>query len=167
MGQGGLVRKQKRLNGYQQRKAKLEKEKRAKKRAKLEKKGVLQPCPQSDTERKESYKQVTKVHKAIKRGGTYVKHEKASMFPMQRIKEYQSGVEERKEIKRIRNWLIQTQGKRCAICGLPITKKGDCTVDHIIPKSQGGKTTKGNCQLAHKLCNLLKDNEVSSKKLDN
>lgn len=167
MGQS-VIRKQRRLNGYEQRKAKMELEKKRKKAAKLARKGIIITRADNWDDRKVAYKEWATSHKTVKQGGQPVKRAKPAMFtPTQRAAYLrQQGKKERREIKKIRNWLIQTQGMRCAICGLPITKEDDCTVDHIIPKSQGGRTTRGNCQLAHKLCNLLKDNNVSEEKLD-
>lgn len=147
----------------------MELEKRRKKAAKLAKKGIVKPDIRDGESLRENYRQTAEVHKSIKRGGQPIRKEKVYMFSPQQRADYfrRQGEKERREIKKIRNWLIQTKGMRCAICGLPITKMEDCTIDHIIPKYKGGKTTRGNCQLAHKMCNLLKDNNVSEKKLDN
>lgn len=41
----------------------------------------------------------------------------------------------------------------CHLCGEPITKQQDFSLDHLIPKSQGGKTTPNNLKPAHKKCN--------------
>lgn len=168
MGQG-VIKKQRRLNGYEQKKAKMELEKKRKKAEKLAKKGIIITRADNWADRKAAYKEWATAHKNVKQGGQPIKREKGMLFTPGQRAAYarKQGAAERREIKKIRNWLIQTQGMRCAICGLPITKEEDCTVDHIIPKCQGGRTTRGNCQLAHKLCNLLKDNNVSEKKLDN
>lgn len=45
----------------------------------------------------------------------------------------------------------------CALCGKPMTQ-WDKTVDHIIPKSKGGKDSKSNIRYAHRSCNQLKGN---------
>lgn len=45
----------------------------------------------------------------------------------------------------------------CALCGKPMTQ-WDKTVDHIIPKSKGGKDAKSNIRYAHRDCNQLKGN---------
>lgn len=54
----------------------------------------------------------------------------------------------------------------CKICGLPVIydKHADNnwsgTIDHIVPVSLGGEHSMNNCQLAHRLCNSLKNNSV-------
>lgn len=51
----------------------------------------------------------------------------------------------------------------CRICGLPVhSEKGvddywDGTIDHIVPLSKGGEHSMSNCQLAHRVCNSLKN----------
>lgn len=47
-------------------------------------------------------------------------------------------------------------GHICGICGGEIASYTDAEVDHIVPYSKGGKTTKDNAQLAHAACNNLK-----------
>lgn len=44
----------------------------------------------------------------------------------------------------------------CRICHKPIETFSDCSADHIVPYSKGGKTTLSNMQLAHKSCNSKK-----------
>ena len=56
--------------------------------------------------------------------------------------------------------LLWENGKRCAICGKKIRSFDELTVDHIVPRSKGGKHTIGNCQLAHKSCNSLKNDKM-------
>ena len=51
-----------------------------------------------------------------------------------------------------RNVLVRDRFK-CAYCG---TRKERLSIDHIIPKSRGGKTTFENCVAACKACNLKK-----------
>lgn len=169
MGQGSLKRRQKKLDGYALKKEKLERDKKIKRAEKLAKKGVVITRPKNSEERTQKYKQVSTAHKATKRGSAPAKREKAHMFTAAQRAQYAKllGVHDRRAVQRVRAQLIAEQGMRCAICGLPITREEDCTVDHIVPRSKGGKTTMSNCQLAHKLCNLLKDNQVSEKKLDN
>ena len=54
----------------------------------------------------------------------------------------------------------------CGICGLPVPydKSPDnlwaATIDHIIPLSRGGKHEMSNCQLAHRLCNSMKQDDI-------
>lgn len=47
----------------------------------------------------------------------------------------------------------------CEICSFPIVEEKDLTVDHIIPKSQGGKDSVNNMQPAHWVCNQQKGSE--------
>ena len=51
-----------------------------------------------------------------------------------------------------RNVLVRDRFK-CAYCG---TRKERLSIDHIIPKSKGGKTNFENCVAACKACNLKK-----------
>lgn len=60
----------------------------------------------------------------------------------------------------------------CQICGLPVVydKHADNnwsgTIDHIIPVSLNGEHSMKNCQLAHRLCNSLKNNNVEHFSID-
>lgn len=62
--------------------------------------------------------------------------------------------------KSIKLQLLWEYGNRCAICGKKIRNLDDLTVDHIIPKAKGGKNLISNCQLAHKICNELKNDTL-------
>jgi 5-methylcytosine-specific restriction endonuclease McrA len=44
----------------------------------------------------------------------------------------------------------------CSICGKPIRFREDLTVDHITPRSKGGRSSLDNLQPAHKICNEAK-----------
>jgi endogenous inhibitor of DNA gyrase (YacG/DUF329 family) len=54
----------------------------------------------------------------------------------------------------------------CGICGMPVPYDKDpfniwaATIDHIIPLSQGGTHEATNCQLAHRICNSLKQDST-------
>lgn len=50
----------------------------------------------------------------------------------------------------------------CALCGCAITRERDLTLDHIVPRSRGGSNYLHNMQPAHKKCNELKGNTVTS-----
>ena len=60
----------------------------------------------------------------------------------------------------------------CQICGLPVhSEKGvddywDGTIDHILPLSKGGEHSMSNCQLAHRVCNSLKNQCEDDYKID-
>lgn len=47
----------------------------------------------------------------------------------------------------------------CSYCG-KLLNKYNISIDHIIPVSQGGKTTYQNCVVACKTCNNFKDNRT-------
>lgn len=57
-----------------------------------------------------------------------------------------------------KNVLIR-DGFRCAYCG---SQKFRLTIDHIIPKSRGGKSNFDNCVAACKLCNTKKGDRLPS-----
>jgi uncharacterized protein DUF262/HNH endonuclease len=48
----------------------------------------------------------------------------------------------------------------CRLCKNQIHTFEDCTVDHIIPYSKGGKTVPENAQLAHRGCNAKKNAQM-------
>lgn len=48
----------------------------------------------------------------------------------------------------------------CQLCKNEIHTFEDCTVDHIIPYSKGGKTVPENAQLAHRGCNAKKNAQM-------
>ena len=50
----------------------------------------------------------------------------------------------------------------CRICHKPIESFSDCSADHIVPYSKGGKTTLSNMQLAHKSCNSKKKDKIKN-----
>lgn len=64
--------------------------------------------------------------------------------------------------KFIRGQLIQEKGAVCAICGTPFSNMKEITIDHIVPLSKGGATTKDNCQLACLKCNQEKGDALSA-----
>lgn len=51
---------------------------------------------------------------------------------------------------------------RCELCGKTIDNERDLTLDHIVPRSRGGSDWLHNMQPAHKHCNELKGNTVTS-----
>ena len=48
----------------------------------------------------------------------------------------------------------------CQLCKNAIHSFDDCTVDHIVPYSKGGKTLPQNGQLAHRSCNASKNAQM-------
>lgn len=54
----------------------------------------------------------------------------------------------------------------CGICGLGIGSIDELTIDHIVPKSSGGKSRVDNMQPAHYTCNQIKANRLIEGKLN-
>lgn len=48
----------------------------------------------------------------------------------------------------------------CAYCGRNLRYSNDITVDHIVPKSKGGKNSWNNCVTSCKKCNYSKGNRI-------
>jgi RNA-directed DNA polymerase len=62
--------------------------------------------------------------------------------------------------------LLKRQKGKCAHCGLYFTNESVLEVDHIIPKSQGGKNEFNNIQLIHRHCHdekTTKDGSLGNK----
>lgn len=55
--------------------------------------------------------------------------------------------------------LYKRDGGRCSYCEKEISQK-EATIDHVIPKSQGGSTSWENVVLCCKKCNCIKDNRT-------
>jgi hypothetical protein len=68
--------------------------------------------------------------------------------------------------------IYKRDGGICQICGLPVAydkspeKVWAATIDHIIPLSIGGTHEPSNCQLAHRLCNSMKQQETDAYYID-
>lgn len=58
-----------------------------------------------------------------------------------------------------RYMLYKRDGGRCSYCGKQITQK-ESTIDHVIPKAQGGLNCWENICLACKPCNCKKDSRT-------
>lgn len=54
------------------------------------------------------------------------------------------------------NRLIAQYGNECFLCKEPFAKKDDITLDHWIPKVEGGTNEITNLRLAHEACNTEK-----------
>ncbi len=63
--------------------------------------------------------------------------------------------EKARELRRSRWWQNKIANAHCYYCQNPTPKK-DATMDHIVPVSQGGKSTEGNVVVACKACNTAK-----------
>ena len=61
----------------------------------------------------------------------------------------------------LKRLILRGQNVTCALCGKPISRERDLTLDHIVPHSCGGSDWLHNMQPAHRKCNELKGNTVS------
>lgn len=59
--------------------------------------------------------------------------------------------------------LVGLQGRSCSICG-GYMERTDMTIDHVIPRSRGGRHDFSNWLLAHKRCNADKANANPSER---
>ena len=64
-----------------------------------------------------------------------------------------------RELRQSQWWKRQCAKGRCYYCG-SLTPAADLTMDHIVPLSRGGKTTKSNVVPACKACNSKKKNQL-------
>lgn len=60
--------------------------------------------------------------------------------------------------------LYLRDNKTCTICYTSV-KRGEGSIDHIIPLSKGGEHTYRNCALAHKLCNTRKRDGIVAQQM--
>lgn len=61
--------------------------------------------------------------------------------------------------RRLLDNALQEWGWVCCICGLPI-REGQESLQHIIPRSKGGRTELATNKPAHKRCNYSLGNRV-------
>jgi len=62
-----------------------------------------------------------------------------------------------REMRQSRWWQNKLAEGRCHYCG-QITPKAGLTMDHVVPLTRGGKSTKGNLVACCKACNSRKQN---------
>ena len=62
-----------------------------------------------------------------------------------------------RDLRKSRWWKQRRDHAKCYYCCKAL-EPVDVTMDHVIPLSRGGKTTKGNVVVACKNCNNLKKN---------
>jgi 5-methylcytosine-specific restriction endonuclease McrA len=55
----------------------------------------------------------------------------------------------------LRWWLLQISEAACWYCGWPLTLDSS-TLDHVQPRSRGGRTEEKNVRLACRVCNGIK-----------
>lgn len=65
----------------------------------------------------------------------------------------------RREVPLSRRALLERDGQMCQYCGRP-GKRTELTVDHVVPRSQGGAHSWENVVLACVACNLRKGNRT-------
>lgn len=63
--------------------------------------------------------------------------------------------EKARELRQSRWWKTRVAGGICHYCGRKVAPK-ELTLDHLVPVSRGGKSTKNNCVPACKDCNNKK-----------
>lgn len=86
----------------------------------------------------------------VKRGNYFDTYERAEEKMQEII--YIGRYKSRKMNKKSNSW-------KCAYCGKVLYDKKDVTVDHITPKSKGGKTEDSNLVICCKSCNGLKSSK--------
>jgi 5-methylcytosine-specific restriction endonuclease McrA len=66
----------------------------------------------------------------------------------------------RRDISNSKRWtlnaVINRDGNYCYLCHKLFDKKGDMTIDHVVPTSLGGTDDIQNLKLAHEDCNRKK-----------
>jgi 5-methylcytosine-specific restriction endonuclease McrA len=55
---------------------------------------------------------------------------------------------------------LYDRSRTCAGCYKPIETLAEATLDHIVPRSKGGRTRLSNLQLMHSKCNSRKTNTM-------
>ena len=68
----------------------------------------------------------------------------------------------KKEVPFAKKNVFVRDNQTCLFCGTKIKDVSDCTVDHVVPRAQGGKSTWTNCVTACKLCNHKKADRTPS-----
>lgn len=67
------------------------------------------------------------------------------------------------DLKRFFRVQLWDRSHRCAGCGKEIKSFEDATLDHIIPRSKGGRTRLVNLQLMHPRCNSKKSSNITTR----
>ncbi len=60
-----------------------------------------------------------------------------------------------RDLRRSQWWQNRIAGGLCYYCGCKVAPK-DLTLDHVLPLTRGGRSTRGNCVPACKECNNRK-----------
>jgi 5-methylcytosine-specific restriction endonuclease McrA len=64
-----------------------------------------------------------------------------------------------RELRASQWWKRQCAKGICGYCGL-LTPAGELTMDHVVPLSRGGRSTKGNVMPSCKACNTAKKQKL-------
>lgn len=65
--------------------------------------------------------------------------------------------------QRLRRLVLKRAGERCEYCGLSqIGQEATFHIDHVVPRSAGGRTTEANLALACVSCSLRKESRRSA-----
>lgn len=62
----------------------------------------------------------------------------------------------KKDFKKICELQIKMKVAYCYLCGKPIYKVKDYNIEHLMPKSRGGRDDSSNWRISHKTCNAEK-----------
>lgn len=68
----------------------------------------------------------------------------------------------KKEVPFSKKNVIVRDKQTCLFCGKLMENLADCTVDHVVPRAQGGKSTWKNCVCSCKPCNHTKADQTPS-----
>lgn len=64
------------------------------------------------------------------------------------------------EQKRVRKQVLSEE-RVCWICGQPPTEDDPLTLDHVVPRVEGGRTERANGRAAHASCNSRRGAELA------
>ncbi len=62
----------------------------------------------------------------------------------------------KKEFKNLYRMSIKIETVYCCLCGKPILKEKELSLEHKLPRSRGGADELGNWGISHKACNQQK-----------
>ena len=63
---------------------------------------------------------------------------------------------DKKQFKDLYRKSIKLETVYCCLCGKPIEKEKELSIDHLMPRSRGGVDEIGNWGISHKVCNQQK-----------
>lgn len=62
----------------------------------------------------------------------------------------------KRQFKDLYRMSIKIETVYCCLCGKPIIKEKELSIEHLMPRSRGGVDEMGNWGIAHKKCNQQK-----------